>query len=276
MLTFADRSAIITGGASGIGRAIGEELAREGAHVVLADRNGPQAEAAAASIERAGGRATAARLDVTDADAVEALVRETAAEHGSLDYIFNNAGIAITGEAKDHSLDDWNKTLDVNLRGVVHGVHAAYEVMREQGHGHIVNVASLAGLIPAVNEIAYAAAKHGVVGLSTTLRVEAARYGVKVSVVCPGFVDTPILFENLTIKDPSRMPASSREDMKKMIRLRAMPVDKAAREIVAGVRRNKAMIVITLHAKLLWTINRISTRAMLAFARFYASQVEGM
>jgi len=267
MSTFTGKIVIITGGASGIGRAVGEELAGRGAHVVLADRNFELAEEVAAAIVRSGGRAEAASLDVTDAGAVEGLVREIAAEHGTLDYIFNNAGIAIFGEAKDHSLDDWNQILEVNLRGVIHGVQAAYALMREQGHGHIVNVASVAGLIPSTNLIAYSTAKHGVVGLSTTLRAEAAHYGVKVSVVCPGFIDTPLLYENLTIKDRERYQASSRDEMKKVIGFPPMPVDKAARVIVEGVRRNKPIITVTGHAKLMWAIYRLYPPGLVALVR---------
>lgn len=267
MRHFENKTAIITGGASGIGRAVGEELARLGARLVLADIVEDRAREAAEAIRTAGGRATAAALDVTDAAAVEALVNLVVEEHGTLDLMFNNAGIVVVGEARDHTLDDWYRTLDVNLRGVVHGVHAAYPVMLRQGHGHIVNTASLAGLIPAADEIAYVASKHAVVGLSTTLRAEAADLGVKVSVVCPGFVDTPILFENMTLKDTDGLDVKSRDDVKKLIGVKAMPVDKAAQVIVAGIRRNKAYIVVTPHAQVLWRLARLHPDTIIALTR---------
>jgi NAD(P)-dependent dehydrogenase (short-subunit alcohol dehydrogenase family) len=256
MGTFEGKTAIITGGGSGIGRALGEEMAAHGALVTLADVDVERAEQAATAINDRGGRATAAALDVTDAAAVETLVGRIANDHGTLDYMFNNAGIAIAKEAHHHTLEDWYTTLDIDLRGVIHGVHSAYPRMIEQGSGHIVNTASLAGLIPAVNEVAYAAAKHGVVGLSTTLRAEGADLGVKVSVV-----DTPILFENMRAEVAERWGFHSREDAKAAIPFKAMPVDDAAREILKGVRRNQAIITVTPHAKILWNLYRASPAA---------------
>ncbi len=274
MNRFAGKSAIITGGASGIGRAIGAELAARGASVVLADKNFELAETAAAELARRGmGRVRAAALDVTDAEACAALVSEVVSEHGTLDYMFNNAGIAILGEARDHELDDWYKTLDVNLRGVVHGIHAAYPVMCDQGSGHIVNTASMAGLVPLANEIAYAAAKHAVVGMSTTLRAEAEAFGVKVSVVCPGFVDTPILFENLDIKETAGVAFTSREETKRAVRFKVMSVDKAARIIIAGVDRNKAIITVTRHAQLLWALYRIYPPAVVKIMSWFIGDI---
>ena len=105
----------------------------------------------------------------------------------------NNAGVAIGGLLEELDERHWSKALDVNLRGVINGVTAAYEVMRAQGSGHILNTASLAGLIPAPAMLPYTTTKHAVVGLSTALRAEAASQGVRVSVLCPGFVDTPLL-----------------------------------------------------------------------------------
>ncbi|MBW2528857.1 MAG: SDR family NAD(P)-dependent oxidoreductase [Deltaproteobacteria bacterium] len=255
---FDGRSAIITGGASGIGRAMAEALAERGAAVVLADLQEDLAREVAASIRGRGGRADGVQLDVTDAAAVQALVEQTAAQHGKLDYLFNNAGIAVGGLADQHELADWYRVLDVNLRGVVHGVHAAYPLMIQQGSGHIVNTASLAGLIPAVGEIAYVASKYAVVGLSGSLRVEGADHGVKVSVVCPGFVDTPILFENLEMKDADLLGVRSRSDLMALFRLEAMPVDQAAQEILAGVAANRAVITVASHAKTIAWLQRFA------------------
>ena len=117
--------------------------------------------------------------------AVQALVDGAFRDLGRVDYLFNNAGVNLCAELRDTTLEDWDLLIDMNLRGVIHGVHAAYPIMREQGFGHIVNIASAAGLIPAAAEGAYAATKHAVVGLSSSLRIEAESFGVKVSVVCP-------------------------------------------------------------------------------------------
>ena len=191
--TYQEAVAIITGGASGIGRALAEELSRRGAEVVLADRQIELAEEVAEGIREAGGMATAAEVDVTDFAAMQSLVQNTLATLGRLDYFFNNAGIGIGGEVRHYGIEDWHQILDVNLHGVVHGIQAAYPIMIQQGYGHIVNTASMAGLMPAPWSVSYAATKHAVVGLSTSLRIEAAALGVRISVLCPGVIDTPIL-----------------------------------------------------------------------------------
>ena len=185
--------AIMTGGASGIGRALSEALGRRGASVVLADRQIEFAQEVAAGIQERGGKASAVELDVTDFTAVDQLAQATAQAQGRLDYMFNNAGIAIGGEVRVCQIEDWDSVLNVNLHGVVNGVQAAYSVMLSQGYGHIVNTASMAGLLPMPTAVSYATTKHAVVGLSKSLRVEAASYGVRVSVLCPGFIRTPIL-----------------------------------------------------------------------------------
>ena len=191
--SFHDAVAIVTGGASGIGAALGRELAGQGARVVLADRQLELASEIAASINAAGGQAEAVELDVRDAIAFDAIVTLTIERHGRLDYLFNNAGIAIGGEIREYRLDDWRDVIDVNLMGVVHGVQASYGRMIAQGFGHIVNTASMAGLIPSPFMGSYTTTKHAVVGLSRALRAEAARFGVRVSTLCPGVIRTPIL-----------------------------------------------------------------------------------
>src|SRR5262249_37982231 len=131
--------------------------------------------------------------DVRSLHSVTGLVERTLARAGRIDYFFNNAGISIGGEAHTYRPGDWDDVLDVNLRGVANGVQAVYPVMIRQGGGHIVNTASVAGLLPMAGQLSYTTSKHAIVGLSKSLRVEARRYGVRVSVLCPGIVRTPIL-----------------------------------------------------------------------------------
>src|SRR6516164_10920473 len=166
--------AIVTGGTSGIGRALAEALAHRRAVVVLAGLRIDLARDVAAGIRAAGGQATAALVDVREFSSVQELVQATWREHGRLDYMFNNAGIGIGGPVREYQIEDWHSVLDVNLRGVVNGVQAAYPLMLRQGFGHIVNTASMAGLVPAPWIVSYTAAKHAVVGLSLALRIEAA------------------------------------------------------------------------------------------------------
>lgn len=251
MKKFEDSVAIVTGAASGIGRALGEELARRGALVIMADIQTELLEEVVGSITQSGHKAETAALDVTDFQAVKALVENTAARHRTLDYIFNNAGIAVGGEVRDVSIDDWRRVLDVNLLGVVHGVAVAYPLMVEQGHGHIINTASIAGLIPFPVEVPYVASKYAVVGLSNALRVEGADLGVNVSVVCPGFIQTPIFYTSKLIK-------IDREKMLKSLPKRfVMTPEECASAILRGVERNKAFIVVTRAAKFFWWLHRI-------------------
>ena len=249
---FADKVAIITGGASGIGRGLCEALARRGAIVVVADIHGEQAEEVARHIENAGGRARATALDVTDSAAVQKLVESTAETHLRLDYLFNNAGIVIGSEIQDMDSGDWSRILDANLLGVIHGVQAAYPLMVRQGFGHIVNTASLAALVPWPGTAAYATTKHGVMGLSTSLRAEAADLGVRVSVVCPGFVDTAI-YQHTTYINVDREKV-----LKNLPAWARMSLEKCIEKILRGVARNKAIILVGWDVRLLWDCYRLA------------------
>ena len=187
---------------------------------------------------------------MADPDSVNQLVQDTVAAYGRLDYMFNNAGIAVTADARDLRLEHWHQVIAVNLLGVIYGVHAAYPIMVQQGYGHIVNTASLAGLLPYPTNLPYTTTKHAVVGLSLSLRVEAADLGVKVSVVCPGWVQ-------------SGMSAASpilnvrREQAQSSLPFKSMETDTAARRILAGVARNQAVIVFPLYARVLWWVYRM-------------------
>ncbi|MBK7974634.1 MAG: SDR family oxidoreductase [Deltaproteobacteria bacterium] len=263
MTPFEGRTAIVTGGASGIGRALGAELARHGARVVLADLDGAAAERAAAELAARGGAASAAALDVTDAGQVEDLVRRVQGDHGRLDLMFNNAGISMVGEARDLTLAAWHRILDVNLYGVIHGTQAAYPVMIEQRSGHIVNTASIAGLVPLPLGIAYNASKFAVVGLSLTLRAEARGHGVRVSVACPGFIDTPL-------KDSLEYVNLDKQAAMRELPFRLRPADECARAILRGVARDRGVIVITAEARALWYLSRLAPRLTVAIGALAA------
>jgi NAD(P)-dependent dehydrogenase (short-subunit alcohol dehydrogenase family) len=261
---FQGRVAIVTGAASGIGKALADALARRGATVVLADID--EAGAKAAADEWAAGppgRASGVALDVTDANAVATLVERTAHDHGHLDFMFNNAGIGIVGQAREFTLAHWNRAFDVNLRGVVHGVVAAYPVMIRQGSGHIVNTASLAGLLPSPMLTPYAMTKHGVVGLSTSLRMEAAAHGVRVSVVCPGVIDTPLLDKgNPPDLPPVTHVPNARRLLTKMIG-GAYPPASLAEDVLEALARNRPIIVAPRHARIPWRVYRLSPRLII-------------
>ncbi|MGL4174054.1 MAG: SDR family NAD(P)-dependent oxidoreductase [Actinomycetota bacterium] len=196
---------IVTGGASGIGRAIAEALARRGHVVIIADCDEKAAHRVAADLssgrapspqlahQAKRGVAFAAVVDVTKRADLVALVERVVRDHGQIDYFFNNAGIAVGGTADEITATQWDHTVDVNLRGVMHGIQAVLPQMIRQQGGHIVTTASAAGLITAPLMLPYTTTKHAVVALSKTLRLEVADLGVKVTVICPSFIDTPMV-----------------------------------------------------------------------------------
>ncbi|SDP37354.1 NADP-dependent 3-hydroxy acid dehydrogenase YdfG [Pedococcus dokdonensis] len=258
---FEPKVSIVTGAASGIGRAIAAELVARGSRVVVADLDADGATRAAAEL---GPLASAATLDVADAAAVTALVQRVTAEHGRLDVMVNNAGIAIGGLLEELDERHWDKALAVNLRGVINGVTAAYEVMRAQGSGHILNTASLAGLIPAPAMLPYTTTKHAVVGLSTALRAEAASQGVRVSVLCPGFVDTPLLDD--VYAAPASFGGSSVRARVRLLQPRFLTPEQTAKRAVDGLAANKAVIPVGFLAHLTWRTLRYAppvARAMI-------------
>jgi len=250
------RVAIVTGAASGIGRALAETLAANHVEIVLADRQVSLADEVAEGIVRRGGAATVVELDVTSDTQFGTVVQETIARTGRLDYLFNNAGIGVSGEMKDYQAADWDDVLNVNLRGVAYGVLAAYPVMVRQGFGHIVNTASMAGLVANGYMGSYVASKHAVVGLSKTLRLEAKEYGVRVSVLCPGAIRTPILDGGRY----GRMKEALDMDRWRALWMRFRPLDPSvlAQKALRGVERNQAIIIVPGWWRVLWYLDRLA------------------
>jgi NAD(P)-dependent dehydrogenase (short-subunit alcohol dehydrogenase family) len=238
---FAGRSAIVTGAGSGIGAELSRALAAAGARVVCADLD---AEAAAAVAGPIGARAVG--LDVTDATAVQALVDEV-----DPDLMFNNAGITFGGETEELTLDQWNAIIDVNIRGVVHGVAAAYPRMVARGSGQIVNTASMGGLMAAGLITSYVMTKHAVVGLSLALRSEAAAKGVGVTVVCPSAIDTPIL-------DKGHVGMFHGRDyyLKGQGVRHPLSPEVFADQVLEAVAENRAMLVTPRTARIAWRLGR--------------------
>jgi NAD(P)-dependent dehydrogenase (short-subunit alcohol dehydrogenase family) len=254
---FRDKIALVTGGASGIGAALARALGKQGADVTLADRQTARAEEVAASIRAAGGRATATELDVRDLASMKRVVSATAERAGRIDLFFNNAGIAVGGEIDSYSARDWDDVFDVNLRGVAYGVQTVYPVMIRQRSGHIVNTASMAGLVATPASANYSAAKHAVVGLTKCLRMEAKEHGVRASVLCPGAIATPIL----TGGEFGRFNVSglTKERMLEIwSRARPMDVDVFAERVLRAVARNEAIIILPAWWKAFWYLDRIS------------------
>ncbi|GAB3239500.1 SDR family oxidoreductase [Mycolicibacterium hippocampi] len=263
-MSSAGRHAIVTGAGSGIGAALCRALDLAGAHVLCTDVDAEAADETASSLS---GRARAARLDVTDAGAVQATVDDVVARTGRLDLMFNNAGIVWGGDTELLTLDQWNAIIDVNVRGVVHGIAAAYPQMLRQGHGHIVNTASMAGLTAAGQVTSYVATKHAVVGMSMALRSEAVPRGVGVLVVCPAAVETPILDKGAVGGFVGRDYFLQSQGGK------PYDADRLARDTLRAIDRNKAILVKPPVAHAQWLFARAAPTLMNRMAmRFVSAQ----
>ena len=256
--------ALITGGASGIGAAIAAKLAEGGAEVWIADRQASMGEELATQLRARGAKAHAVELDVRSFPAFERAVADVIETSGQIDFLFNNAGIGIGGEIDSFTIDDWNNIIDVNLRGVINGIQAAYPVMIKQGSGHIVNTASLAGLITMTAQAGYSATKSAVVALSKTLRLEAERYGVSVSVLCPGVVRTPILSGG---RYGYNTTVSSEEMAGLGETLRPASPEVFAERSLKAVLRGDAIVVVPRRWKLLWYLERVSPALSMRVAK---------
>jgi NAD(P)-dependent dehydrogenase (short-subunit alcohol dehydrogenase family) len=217
---------------------------------VVTDLDEAGARTVAEGIAASGGRASGLALDVRQADAVRRVVEETAAANGRLDYLFNNAGLAVVGQVQELGPEHWRQILDVNLWGVIHGVAAAYPVMIRQGSGHIVNTASAAGLLGIPCSTPYATTKSAVVGLSQNLRAEGADLGVKVSALCPAYIQTRIF-------DAATYAAGTPEEALRLVPFKFMEADEAVRRILRGVERNRGLIVLPFYARFLWWLTRL-------------------
>lgn len=250
---YLDKVALVTGAGSGIGEALVRELARRGARVVATDRRGDEAERVARSVP--GGRVRAAELDVRS-DEFARVVDETVAREGEPDFLFNNAGIGVAGEVQDLALADWHAIVDVNVLGVVRGIAAVYPRMVARRSGHIINTASMAGLMPTPITTPYGMTKHAVVGLSRSLRIEAAEYGVRVTALCPGVIRTPIL-EGGAFGRFSRKPSPG--DMRREFD-RAFPMDvgRFAHQVLDRLPSNPARLIVPRAWSVVDFVNRLS------------------
>jgi NAD(P)-dependent dehydrogenase (short-subunit alcohol dehydrogenase family) len=238
----------------GLGEALCEELGRRGATVVVADIDGDAAHQVAGRLEQSGAPALAVQVDVANEVEVAKLIESAVAEYGRVDYMINNAGIAIGGDSRDLSMQQWRRVLDVDLLGVLYGTVHAYQVMARQGQGHIVNISSLSGLVPQPGNAAYCTSKHGIVGLSLSLRAEGADLGVKVSAACPGDMKTKI-YDNMVVVNMPREQVATLSRRTHYL-MPQMSAQAAARAILHGVAHNRPLVVFPTAVQIIWHLYR--------------------
>lgn len=267
--------AFITGGASGIGLALGTEMGRHGAKIVLADHNADELRAASEQLIADGLDVATVELDVTDRDAFAEALTDAIVTHGRVDLLVNSAGISMGGPTHELTGQHWDKVIDVNLGGVINGVLAAYPHMIEAGQGRIVNIASAAGLVAPPFVVPYATSKQAVVGLSLALGPEAASHGVSISAVCPGPVDTPILDQLPSTELPptATAPVTGRAYLT-AVGQSPVDVDKFATTALRRIVRGDPLIVLPAQTRALWLANRISPALTRRVIRFLASKVQ--
>ena len=195
---FTGKVALVTGGASGIGKACAHTLAKSGAKLVISDVAEDEAKAVVQTIEQGGGKASFVEADVSKPEQVEAMVAHAVSTFGKLDLAVNNAGIG--GESKliaEYALESWHEVIAVNLNSVFYCLKYELPAMLDAGGGAVVNMASILGSVGMAQSSAYVAAKHGVVGLTKNAALEYSKQGVRVNAVGPGFIETPLLEDNL-------------------------------------------------------------------------------
>jgi NAD(P)-dependent dehydrogenase (short-subunit alcohol dehydrogenase family) len=255
---FKDKVVVITGAASGIGKATAKAFAREGSDIVIADNNAQTLEQAAKEIQATGARVLAKQLDVSDKKQVESFAGIVMNERGHVDILVNNAGVGVGGPLLDTSIEDYEWIFSINYWGVLYGLKYFLPHMATRKYGHVVNVASGAGLcsIPAMS--AYCSTKFAVVGLSETLRSEMRRFGIGVSTICPGIINTNIVAQ-------SRMHLqkeikASHATLVNFYRRFGWPPERVAKAILSAVRHNRSIVPVGPEAWAQWFTKRISQK----------------
>lgn len=258
MLQLRDKVVVITGAGSGIGRATSVAFAEQGSRVHGVDVREDRLVDLHRELDERGLDFSGHVVDVRDPEAVDGLATDVFDERGRVDVLFNNAGVVVGGPVQDLTLEDWRLAVDVNLLGVIHGIHSFLPRMIQQGGGgHIVNTASIAGLLAFPMVLPYITTKFAIVGLSEGLDMELAPHDIRVSGLCPGAVRTRVLDDGVL-----RLPAKGREMLDRWMAHFALTAEDVAAEVVHDVRRRRGGVrTFGLGSKPLWLLRRISVSA---------------
>jgi NAD(P)-dependent dehydrogenase (short-subunit alcohol dehydrogenase family) len=254
------RVVVVTGAAKGIGRATLLELARAGARLVGCDVDEAALENTLAECRSLGASTFGARVDVGEPAEVEALAERVEREVGPVWALVNNAGVGLSGHFFETELLDWDWLLRINLLGTIHGVRAFGPRLRARGAGRIVNVASASGFCNLPGLAAYGTTKYAVVGLTEALRAELLPHGVKVGVVCPGFVETSIL-DTARIRGHAD-PEAERRSLRDLYRRRGHAPEIVAKAIASAIKSGKGFVPVTSEAWLLYVLKRLVPSAL--------------
>ena len=245
---FQNKSVLITGAATGIGRALAHELANRGAVVYVTALTKKEAQTVVDEITSSNGKAIAAELDVGNFKDIEKMIDLVVSEQGQLDIMINNAGVAYVGESYDMQVETIEKLAHINFTAVNVGAVLAYTQMKKQGFGHILNTASMGGFLPTPGMAVYAATKHGVVGLTTSLASEGKDFNIVVKASCPGFIKSELMNKSSDVSN----------NMSDYLDLLPEPIDAsfAAKTIIDGLGKKPVLIFTPPYAKVSYFLNR--------------------
>lgn len=255
MKRFKGKRIVITGAASGLGRATALRFAKEGWSVCIADIHLERAREVAQEVEQAGGKALVFECNISKIEDFEALASHVEAQWGGVDILVNNAGISSAGTLQESSYAEWHRLLDINLMGVVRGCKVFTPLLAnngtsKQGQGHIVNVASFAGIASAPGMVTYNVAKAGVISLSESLRHELTANNIGISVVCPAFFPTNLM-ESMNKEETKAL-------VTKLMKRSGITADDVAQHIYKGVEANDFMLITHKDARLQYHMKRLS------------------
>jgi NAD(P)-dependent dehydrogenase (short-subunit alcohol dehydrogenase family) len=261
---FSGQRALVTGAGSGIGLATASALATRGADLVICDVNEERVQAAAEALRATGRSVSAEVLDVSDRAAMEDFAARINAE-GALNILVNNAGVGVGGTTLETSLDDWEWVLGINLWGVIYGCRLFAPAMAEAGRGHVVNIASAAGLMGIPSLAAYSVTKCAVLALSEAMHAELAPSGVGVSVVCPGFLNTRIVADGRILGRLQGAPALER--VERLMKRPGRQPEVVAEAIVAAIRRDRFLVPLFAEAHGLASARKLPASVVAFFRR---------